>query len=71
MKSLPAQFSPVTQSKRCQRYGFGVNAGGGGVSVQHTGVELTFFQQRVKLVEERREMDDDARTNDARDCRVD
>ena len=46
--------------------------GGGELEcVQHTGAELTFFQQRVKLVEERREMDDDARTDDARDGRVD
>ena len=32
---------------------------------------LTFSAERVKLVEERREMHDDARTDDARDPRVD
>jgi len=35
------------------------------------GTELTFFQQTLKLLEERWEMHDDAMANDARDRSVD
>ena len=48
-----------------------MQGGGEAVCVEHTGAELTFFQQCIKLVEERQEMDNDTRTNDAHDSQVD